>query len=84
MSILFSMGHQTMFSYDFDASKISHLTVNGTENICNSDIDFQEFDQNIPLNQDALTKNFLSQNTVQEKVILRSKIALNTWKPPKI
>jgi hypothetical protein len=78
------MGHQTMFSYDFDASKISHLTVNGTENICNSDIDFQEFDQNIPLNQDALTKNFLSQNTVQEKVILRSKIALNTWKPPKI
>ena len=78
------MGHQTMFLYNLDASKISHFTVNGTENICNSDIDFQEIDQNIPLNQDVLTKNFLSKNTVQEKANILSIIALNTWKPPKI
>ncbi|MDP3354209.1 MAG: hypothetical protein Q8S44_10775 [Flavobacteriaceae bacterium] len=78
------MGYQIIFSYDLESAKTSNLTVNGAENSCISDIDIQEFDQNIPLNHDVLTKHFLSNNTVQEKVVLRSKITLNTWKPPKI
>ena len=78
------MGHQTMFSYDFESSKIAHLTVNGTENMCNSDIDINEFDQNILINQDVLAKHFLSKNTIQEKANILSIIALNNWKPPKI
>ncbi len=78
------MGHQTMFLFDIDASKISHLTVNGNENICISDIDFQEIDQNIPLIQNELIKNFFPKNIVQEKADFVLKIALNTWKPPKI
>lgn len=84
LSILFSIGHQTVFSYDFESSKITHLTVSGTENTCNSDIDIQEVDQNIPFNPDTLPKNFISKNTVQEKAVFFSKIALNNWKPPKI
>lgn len=78
------MGHQIVFSYDLEATQTSYLKVNGTENSCISDIDIQEFDQNVPLNYIELTKHFLSNNTVHKKIVLRSKVTLNTWKPPKI
>lgn len=78
------MGCQTMFSYGFDASKITHVNGSGTENICNSDIEIQDFDQNILFNQITLLKKFISKNPIQEKTVFLSKIALNTWKPPKI
>jgi len=35
LTILFSLGCQSILSYHFDTSKISHFAVNGTENISN-------------------------------------------------